>query len=125
MEKLKQKKTNRGVTLIALVVTIVILIILSGVTIGNIISKKSLIKEANNSKEQVEQETLESQVEMTIVKAKQKYTKPTLDNIIEELKNNEIISDASQVNRETGAITTDLGYVIERKLNDYIENANI
>ena len=125
MEKLKQKKTNRGVTLIALVVTIVILIILSGVTIGNIISKKSLIKEANNSKEQVEQESLESQVEMTIVKAKQKYTKPTLDNIIEELKNNEIISDASQVNRETGAITTDLGYVIEGKLNDYIENANI
>lgn len=125
MEKLKQNKTNRGVTLIALVVTIVILIILSGVTIGNIISKKSLIKEANNSKEQVEQESLESQVEMTIVKAKQKYTKPTLDNIIEELKNNEIISDASQVNRETGAITTDLGYVIEGKLNDYIENANI
>ena len=47
---------------------------------------------------------------------------PTLEDVIEELKDNGVIDDESQVNKETGAITTNKPvYTIEGKLNDYLE----
>ena len=36
MEKRKWKKTNKGITLIALVITIIVLLILAGVTIATL-----------------------------------------------------------------------------------------
>ncbi len=117
------KRTNldqKGITLIALVVTIVILLILAGVGITSITGEKEIIKESRNAKELAEKAALEEQIEAAILIAKQKHRNPALDDVIDEIKNSKIITNHEQVNRETGAVTTDLGYVIEGKLDDYI-----
>ena len=40
---------NRGITLIALVITIIVLLILAGITIGSIAGNKNLIAEARKN----------------------------------------------------------------------------
>lgn len=117
----KLEKGSKGITLIALVVMIVVLLILAGITIGNITGDEGIIKEARTSKELTEKAQLEELVETAIIKAEQKYRNPTLDNVIEEIKNNKVISNEDQVNKKTGAIITDAGYEITGKLDDYIE----
>lgn len=112
---------NQGITLIALVITIVVLLILAGITIGTLTSDDSVIKEAKKAKKSTEIVGVEEQIEMAILEAEKKYRNPTLDNIIEEMINNKIISDSSQVDTKTGDITSDLGYVIKGKLDDYIK----
>ena len=61
MEKLKEKKKikskknqERGITLIALVITIIVLIILAGVTIATITGDNGIIAQAMNAKNQTE-----------------------------------------------------------------------
>ena len=120
MKKLEKNKNNKGITLIALVVTIIILLILAGVTLVSLTGEKGLIKEARTAKELAEKAALEEQVELAIIKAEQKHRDPGLDDVIEEIKNNKVISNADQVNKETGAIRTDAGYEITGKLDDYI-----
>lgn len=116
----KGKETTKGITLIALVITIIVLIILAGITIASITGENSIIKEARTAKELSEKAALEELVDLAIIKAEEKYNNPTLDQVIEEIKNKKVISNSDQVDRETGAIRTDAGYLIEGKLDDYI-----
>ena len=125
IELKKQAKINKGITLIALVTTIVVLLILAGITVTTITGDKGLIKEARTSAEKAEKDSLEEQIEMIIIKAEQKYRNPKMDDIIEELKNGKIISEEKQVNIETGRIESDLGYIIDGKLDDYISKEAI
>ncbi len=111
---------NKGITLVALVITVIILIILAGITIVGLTGEKGLIKEAKTSKELTELAGLEEQIDLAIIKAEQKHRNPTMGDVITELINNKVISDESRVNKDTGAIHTDLGYLIEGKLDDYI-----
>ncbi|MCI8636342.1 MAG: hypothetical protein HFJ36_00450 [Clostridia bacterium] len=121
-EQKKSYKTNteKGITLVALVITVIILIILAGITIAGLTGEKGLIKEAKTAKELTELAGLEEQIELAIIKAEQKHRNPTMGDVIEELINNKVISNESRVNQDTGAIHTDLGYLIEGKLDDYI-----
>ncbi len=116
----KKRSSNKGITLMVLVITIIILLILAGVTIAALTGEKGLIKEAKTAAELTELASLEEQVELAIIKAEQKHKNPTLNDVIEELKNNKVISNSDQVNKETGTIRTDLGYEITGKLDDYI-----
>ena len=51
----KQKDTNqKGITLIALIVTIIVLLILAGITIATLTGEDGLINNANNAKEETE-----------------------------------------------------------------------
>ncbi len=115
-----KKWNTRGITLVALVITIVVLILLAGVTLASLTGEKGIIKEARTAKELAEKASLEEQVDLAIIKAEQKYRNPGMNDVIEELKNSKIISKNEQVNQETGAIRTDLGYEITGKLDDYI-----
>lgn len=124
--KVKNKlKSQKAITLIALVITIIVLLILAGVTITSITGEKGTIKEARTSKELTEKKALEEQVELAIITAEQKHKNPTLDDVIEELKNNKVISKNDQVDKETGSIITDAGYEITGKLDDYIGKVSI
>ncbi|MCI8383887.1 MAG: hypothetical protein HFJ33_03345 [Clostridia bacterium] len=115
-----RKINSKGITLVALVVTIVVLIILAGVTIASLTGEKGIIKEARTAKELAEKASLEEQVDLAIIKAEQKHRNPGMNDVIEELKNSKVISKNEQVNQETGSIITDLGYEITGKLDDYI-----
>ena len=122
---MEQKIGQNGITLIALVITVIILIILAGITIAGLTGEKGLIREAKTAKELTELASLEEQIELAIIKAEQKHRNPTIDDVIEEIKNNKVISNENQVNKETGAVHTDAGYLIEGKLNDYIGKISI
>lgn len=50
---LRIKKNNKGITLIALVVTIIVLIILSGVSVSVLTGENGLIQQARNERTEV------------------------------------------------------------------------
>ena len=60
MEKIKGRK---AITLIALVVTIVVILILAGITVGMVTSDNGILKETKNAKEQAEIDNEKSIVE--------------------------------------------------------------
>ncbi len=123
---LKITKTNHlqganGITLIALVITIIVLLILAGISIGAITGDNGIINQAQNASDSTERSSWEEQIDIAIIDAESKHRNPTWDDIIEELKNKDIIDDESQVDDKTGAITTnEPSYVIEDKLGDYL-----
>ena len=54
MKRKGNLKQSRGITLIALVVTIIILLILAGITIGTITGDNGIINKAQSAKEETE-----------------------------------------------------------------------
>ena len=54
MKKTKEAKKNRGVTLIALAITIIVLLILAGVTVATLTGDNGIIKNSKDAKEQTE-----------------------------------------------------------------------
>ena len=124
-KKRKNIRNNKGITMVALVVTIIILLILAGITLASLTGEKGIIKEARTAKELAEKAALEEQVELAIIKAEQKHRNPGIDDVIEEIKNNKVISNADQVNKENGTIRTDAGYEITGKLDDYIGKISV
>ena len=63
-------KKEEGITLVALVTTIIILLILSGITIGTLASKKGLINEANQSSEAAQKESIIEKIEADLYSEK-------------------------------------------------------
>ena len=49
-----RRNTQKGITLVALVVTIVVLLILASITIGAVTSENGILRNANDAKEQIE-----------------------------------------------------------------------
>ena len=120
---MEKQKRNDGITLIALVITIIVLLILAGISIGAITGDNGIINQAQNAKNDTEYSQWEEQIDFAIIDAENKHKKPTMDDVIEELINKDIISDETKVDKATGAITTnEPSYIIEDKLNDYIED---
>ena len=120
MKKSKRIKENKAVTLIALVVTIVVLIILAGISISALTGDKGIINQAKASKEDTEIASWEEQIDLAIIDAEKKYRTPTLDNIKEELKNKGIIDDYNQVSGKGVITTNEPVYEIVGKLSDYL-----
>ena len=115
-------KEKNGITLIALVITIIVLLILAGISIGAITGDNGIIKEAKNAKASTEKANWEEQIDQAIISAESKNRNTKLNDVIEELINKGIINSESDVNRENGAITTkEPSYVITGKLDEYLE----
>ena len=118
-------KTNeKGITLVALVVSIIVLLILASVTLAMITGENGIIAKAREAKEKTEIAAWEEKIDLAIIEAEQEKRNPTLEDVIDKLYDNDIIDDKeNDVNRETGAITTnEPEYVIEGKLDDYLDN---
>ena len=81
--KEKLKKGNRGITLIALVITIIILLILAAVTIGALSGDNGILKNAADAKQETEKAQIIEQAKIDIL-GKQ------ADNTSAELEKNEI-----------------------------------
>lgn len=114
-------REQKGITLIALVVTIIVLLILAGISIGAITGDNGIIKQAQNAKDDTQYQQWEEQIDTAIIDAESKNRDTTMDDVIEELINKKVINDESQVDKETGTITTnEPSYVIEDKLADYV-----
>ena len=111
---------NKGITLIALVVTIVILLILASISIGALTGDNGIIDQAHTAKEDTEIASWEEQIDLAIIDVEKKHREPTLDDVKEELKNKGIINDYSQVDKDGVITTNDPVYKIVGKLDDYV-----
>jgi len=89
---------RKGITLIALVVTVIVLLILSGVTINMVFSDGGIIKRAQSLKEAQEKAALMEKLELVkfnLEITKRADGKITPNDFFEELKNLGIITDAN------------------------------
>ena len=116
----KYRKKNSGITLIALVVTIVILLILASISIGALTGDNGIIDQAHTAKEDTEIASWEEQIDLAIIDAENKHRNPTLDDVKEELKNKGVINDYSQVDKDGVITTNEPVYEIAGKLDDYV-----
>ena len=116
----KYRNRNSGITLIALVVTIVVLLILAGISIGALTSDNGIINQTHDAKNDTEYAGWEEQIDLAIIDAESKHRNPSLDDIKEELKNKGVIDDYSQVDKDGVITTNEPVYEIAGKLDDYI-----
>ena len=79
------KRKERGVTLIALVVTIVVLLILVSIGIGAITSDNGVIKQSNETKQSAERESIIEKIESDLYTEKTNTGKTPSKNDLKEL----------------------------------------
>lgn len=123
MKKNKKMLSNneKGISLISLIITIIVLLILAGVSISSFVGDNSSINQAQNAKNDSERKHYEEQIKLAIAEAEGKNRNTTIDDIIDELIKQGIIDNENQVDKLTGTITTnEPTYVIEGQLDDYI-----
>ena len=87
--KTKEFKENKGITLLILVITIIILLILAGITVNAITGNNGLIRNAGNAKEQSEIDNEKEIVDVSTVQVmgENKYgniTKSDLQNKLDD-----------------------------------------
>ena len=101
-----KKSKNKGITLIALVITIIILLILAGISIGMLSGDNSIIGQAGNAKTQTdiaeEKEILQTATLAAI--GKEKYGDLTKEKLDDELNNYSEIQGTEQV--DDGIVVT-------------------
>ena len=81
-------KNKNGITLIALVITIVVLLILAGVSISMLTGNNSIIKQAQNAKKETEESTEKEKIQIAVYEAEFKnngYQKLTEKNLQKEI----------------------------------------
>ena len=77
---------NKGITLISLVITIIVLLILAGVTISSLNGDNGIIKKAGEAKEKVEIETEKEILGTTYIEASKRFKKGKIEKTIFETK---------------------------------------
>ena len=82
-----KKKENRGITLIALVITIIVLLILAGVSIATLTGQNGILTQANNAKTQTTQSKAEELVTLAIGTLQSENLGDTSKIIPEEIAN--------------------------------------
>lgn len=94
-DKISKSKNKKGITLIALVVTIVILLILSAITVNLLLSDDGVIGKAIYAKEETRGGSVEEEKELW--KLGNKYSKAsqikTLDKLVDELVDKKLLKE--------------------------------
>ena len=91
MEKaiINQKETQKGITLIALVITIIVLLILAGVSIAMLTGQNGILTQAQNAKTTTENKSAEEKVKLAVMSARTRSETASLelDKLKEEIAN--------------------------------------
>jgi len=105
MEKLKKQKFKRrgGITLIALVVTIIVMLILAAISIIMLTGDNSILKRAVDAKENTEKSQIEERIKLAyhsaLTEGKGSYTKESLEEELEkEFENDYSVDDSDNSN---------------------------
>ena len=91
-QNLKERVNGKsGITLIALVITIIVLLILAGVTIATLTGENGILTRVQSTKTQNEKKTIEEQIHLALQSSRINEGK-IIDKAIleEELSNNEM-----------------------------------
>lgn len=126
-QKLKKKgKTNNGITLIALVITIIVLLILAGVSIATLNGPNGILTRANDAKEQSEMGKEREQISLAYTSQKSDLlSKGSTDKILANDLKDQLIKDGVKVKSVTGTdeltITMESGRIYTIDNNGKIE----
>ncbi len=105
----KTLKNKKGITLIALVVTIVVLLILAGVSVSVVADKNGIIQNSQETKEQTRAAMVEKERDLWKLEGQiyqSDSEKETLEKVLERLeKENTITKEEKQAILETGEVT--------------------
>ena len=80
-------KRNKGITLIALVITIIVLLILAGVTIATLTGENGILSKASEASEETRKANAEEQVNLAVVASIGEEGKIILKDLNNELRN--------------------------------------
>lgn len=124
------RKKQSGITLIALVVTIVVLLILAGVSIAMLTGDNGIITQAQKSKEETRGGSVEEERDLwisTIKMNEQSNTSEskTLDELLEELKRKNLLTDDEVAKIKKDGIVTIGNHVIDFSLQDKIDYSKL
>ena len=104
-------KRNKGITLIALVITIIILIILAGITMNAVFGENGLIKKVQDAKIETRGGAVQEARDLWIMELEaDKYSNPKTAKLLEELLDeleaqNMLIDDERETIEKTGQVT--------------------
>ena len=89
MEKaiINQKETQKAITLIALVITIIVLLILAGVSIAMLTGQNGILTQAQNAKTTTENKSAEEKVKLSVMGARADDGTLTVEKLRTELAN--------------------------------------
>ncbi len=109
----KKFDRNKGITLIALVITIIVLLILAGVSIATLTGSNGLITRTNQAKEETEKAGAKEKVQMEAAGSFDNYGKFNMDKLKENLKDNLGLTDEDIKDNPDGSITVTIdGYEV-------------
>ena len=103
-------KREKGITLIALVITIIVLLILAGISIATLTGENGLVTKANTAKTETKKVNAEEQVKIAVAGSFNNEGKLTADKVKEELRKIPNVGDIRD---------TDGGFPIEVDLDGY------
>ena len=118
-KKLKElRKSTNGITLIALIITIIVLLILAGVSIAMLTGQNGILIQAQNAKQATEGAAAKEKVEIAVVGAisKDKTGALTIDNLKTEMANYEGTIEGSKF-----PVTVK----VDNKMFEVSENGNV
>ena len=81
------KRTNSGVTLIALIITIIVLLILAGVTIAMIMGDNGILNQATRASDEMAQSSAEEKVNVEVLGSYETDGTIDIDLLNENLQN--------------------------------------
>ena len=87
----KQKIEEKGITLIVLVITIIVLLILAGVSIAMLTGNNGILAQANNAKIMNNLSKVDESIKL--YKSNKKIEKVVDENSQEEITNDDLIND--------------------------------
>ncbi len=105
------KKTfNNGITLIALVITIIVILILAGISIVMLTGENGILTKARQAKEESDYSAAEEKVKIAILEYQVKMKSETLYNILQKIEGLEEINPNSDMGGPPYTIIVD-GYI--------------
>ena len=100
-------KESKGITLIALVITIAVLLILASIGIGSIVGEKGTISQSREANEQAEKESIVQKIQADVLVEKEKKNRSlTHDEFIE------VVEEGNYGTINGDILTTSSGYEI-------------
>ena len=76
---MKERNNTKGITLIALVITIIVLLILAGVSIAMLTGQNGILTQAQNAKKTTANKSLEEKVKLAVMAARAQSEDASLD----------------------------------------------
>ena len=105
---------NKGITLIALIITIIVLLILAGVTLSMVMGDSGIFGKANNAKEQTQLSNAEEIIKLAVLENKVKSVSGDADALTNE-----------ELKTEIGKKLTEQGYTVSGSTVTYYGDKTI